>query len=174
MELGIISISIILFLFAIYFVLIFVFLFATWLFGAPFQPTSDGKVRQILKFAGRVKGKKVLDIGSGDGRIVAAFAKKGAEAHGFEINPFLVLYSKLKMMRLGLRGKAFIHWGSFWLEDFGRYDILVLFQIGYIMKKLERKIGKESKRRTKIISHYWKFPNWKIIKGKDEIYLYRK
>lgn len=37
---------------------------------------------------------KLVDLGSGDGRIVIEAAKKGYEAVGYEINPWLVLYSR--------------------------------------------------------------------------------
>lgn len=151
-----------------------IFLFVPWIFGAPFEPTSKKEIKYILEFASAKKGAKIAELGSGDGRIVIALAKKGAEVHGYEINPFLVLYSKFKIRREKLQKKAFIHWKSFWKANLGRFDTIVLFQIGYVMNRLKKKLDKESKKGTKIISHYWKFPEWKYIKKKGKIYFYKK
>ena len=158
----------------ILFVLLSLFFFFPWLFGAPFEPTKERKIKKIIKLANIKKGEKVLDLGSGDGRIVIAMAKKGAEAHGFEINPFLVLISRLKIKKQGLKGKAFIHWGSFWKKDFSKYDVIILFQFSTIMKRLEKKLKKDLKKGTRVISYYWKFPTWKIINRNEHIYLYKK
>lgn len=176
MQFGIGLMFVILFGFVVYLAVVLIFLFITWIFGAPFQPTSMKRVEEILELSNVKKGDKVADLGSGDGRIVIAFAEnpKVKEAHGFEINPFLVLYSRYRIYRKGLQKKAFIHWRSFWNENLGKFDIIVLFQIGYVMKKLEGKIDKESRKQTRIVSHYWKFPGWKIIKKTDEVYLYKK
>jgi len=39
-------------------------------------------------------GRSLVDVGSGDGRIVLEAARRGYKAHGVELNPWLVLYSK--------------------------------------------------------------------------------
>ena len=143
------------------------------IFGAPFQPTSKYKIKKIIKLASAKKGDKILDLGSGDGRIVMSFAKKGLESHGYEINPLLVFISRRKIRKENLQDKAFIHWGNFWKENIDKYDVIILFQIGYIMNKLENKIKKEAKKNVKIISHDWKFPNLKISKKISKIYLYK-
>ncbi len=141
-------------------------------FGAPYEGTGKRKIEDIVELAKVKKGDKVVDLGSGDGRIVMAFAKKGIEAHGFEINPFLVLASKYKIKRLKL-DNAFIHWQSFWKEDLGKYEIIILFQYKTIMKKLKEKLEKELKGSAKIISYHWKFSNWKIVKNIGDVYLYK-
>ncbi len=146
------------------------FFLIPFLFGAPFEPTSNKKVKNILKLANVKKGEKAVDLGSGDGRIVIELARRGVEAHGFEINPILVLISRWKIKKLGLNN-AHIHWKSFWDVSLKDYDVITLFQFPTIMKKLRDKLKKESKAR--IVSHYWKFPGWKIQKKIDNIYLYK-
>jgi len=143
------------------------------IFGAPFQPTSKYKIKKIIELANIKGNERVVDLGSGDGRIVIAFAKKGLESHGYEINPFLVWMSRRKIKKEKLTGKAFIHWKNFWKENLSKYGIIILFQVGYIMDKLGKKIKKEAKDNAKIISHDWKFPNLKISKKISKIYLYK-
>ncbi len=149
------------------------FFILPWLFGAPYEPTEEQKIKKIIKLAEISKKDKVADLGSGDGRIVIEMAKAGAkESHGFEINPILVWLSRRKIKKLGLEKKAFIHWKNFWKTSFKEYNVVVLFQFSTIMNKLKRKLKKELKKNSKIISYYWKFPKWKPVKTKENIYLY--
>ena len=48
-------------------------------------------VSTIIKLAQIKKNETVVDLGSGDGRLLFASAKKGAYAIGYELNPFMVL-----------------------------------------------------------------------------------
>jgi cyclopropane fatty-acyl-phospholipid synthase-like methyltransferase len=119
------------------------------------------------------KGDVSVDLGSGDGRVVIAFAKQGIQAFGFEINPFFVLYSRRKIKKLGLEKTAKIYWKNFWNADFSKFSIITTFQYFTVSKRLEEKILRECKKGTKIVSHYWKFPNLRIKEEKDKIYEYK-
>jgi protein-L-isoaspartate O-methyltransferase len=128
----------------------------------------------MIEFAKVKKGEKIVDIGSGNGKIVIEFAKLDnvKEAHGFEINPLLVFSSRRKINQLGLQHKAKIHWKDFWKQDFSEFDIINTFQIGFIMAKLEKKLKKELKHGSRIVSNTWKFPNLKLKKHEGDVYLY--
>ena len=45
-------------------------------FGAPWHPLSDKNIIRIIKFAGLKPGENFYDLGSGDGRVLIAAAKK--------------------------------------------------------------------------------------------------
>ena len=70
-------------------------------FCLPYVPATDTQVANVLRAlggggGGRFSERTLLDIGSGDGRIVTEAAKAGyAAAHGVELNPWLVLYSRV-------------------------------------------------------------------------------
>lgn len=155
-------------------ILLFIFLFwaSSFLFGAPFQPSSNKALKDIIKLSEVKKEQKVADLGSGDGKIVIEFAKKGADAHGFEINPFLVWISKMKIRRLKLQNNAFIHKGNFFEQDFSKFDIIVSFQFIHFMPNFEEKLRRELRKGAKVISNTWKFPNWKPKKKLGHVYLY--
>lgn len=161
----------------IFFIAVFM-IFLIWissaLFGAPFQPSSDKEVKEILELAKVKKGQKTADLGSGNGKIVIEFAKAGAEAHGFEINPLLVLLSQKRIKKLGLQSNAIIHWKNFMKQDFSDFNIITSFQINYIMPDLEKKLMKELKKGSKVVSNTWKFPTWKPKNKLDKVYLYEK
>jgi len=117
---------------------------------------------------------KVADLGSGDGRLVIAFAHSGAKVHGFEINPLLIQKSRTNIKKAKLENKAQIHLKSFWTANLSQYDIIYIYGMQHIMKRLEKKLQKELKPGAKIISNVYKFPNWPIKKQTNHIYLYQK
>ena len=82
--------------------------------GAIYVPSNEKAINAIIKMAKLKKGSKIADLGSGDGRIVIAFARSGIQAHGFEINPFLVLFSRWNIKKEKLTDRASIHWQDFW------------------------------------------------------------
>lgn len=154
------------------FILVLIQWLSGFIFGAAFQSTGDKELKKIIEFANPKKSDKIVDIGSGTGKIVIEFAKRGIESHGYEINPLLVWISRRKINRLNLEKRAFVHLSNFWNKDFGRFDIVILFQIGYIMRRLEKKFNNELKPGTKVISNTWKFPNKKPKRKSGKTYLY--
>jgi len=139
------------------------------LVGAPFLPTSDKAVKTMVKFANIKPGQKVIDLGSGNGKILLAFANKGATATGYELNPILFLISKIrtkKADRITVKKK------SLWDANLSEYDVIAFFGIEYIMEKLEEKILRETKPGTKVISNKFIFPNIKYTDKRNDVYLY--
>ncbi len=138
--------------------------------GAIYFPTQEYNLEKIISLADMQKG-RMVDLGSGDGRVVIAFAKKGIEAHGFEINPILVLISKWWIRKKGLQKKAFVHWKSFWREDLSKFDLIYVYGFYHIMNSLGKKLERELKPGKKIISNIYRFNNLKKINDKSP-YLY--
>jgi hypothetical protein len=140
--------------------------------GAPFVPTHQDTVARMIESAQIQPGEKMADLGSGDGRVLIAAARAGAEAHGFEINPLLIWWSRYKIKKAGLTGKAFVHWKNFWLADFSQFQIVMLFGITGIMTGLERKLKAELTPGSRVISNVFKFPNW-IGEKNGPVFVYR-
>lgn len=88
-----------------------VFLFGfVVLFGAPYVPSLRREVRRAFEELYPLGGNDTLvDLGSGDGVVLLEAARCGAKAYGYEINPILVLVSRL---RLGKRATVIM--GSMW------------------------------------------------------------
>ena len=59
---------------------------------------------------------------------------------------------------MGLSGRAIIHWGNFWRKNLSRYDLITVFQVGFVMGRLEAKLRRELPAGARIVSHYWRFP----------------
>ena len=142
--------------------------------GAIYVPTTEKRVKQMIGLLDLKIARKAVDLGAGDGRLVIALAKAGVEAHGFEINPFLVSRAQKKIRKAGLDGKAFMHRKNLWHENLGEFDVVVLYAMKHMMKKLEKKFDSELSVGAIVISNYFTFPNWTPKKSEDNIYLYIK
>lgn len=142
--------------------------------GAPYVPSSNAVVEKMLQFAQGKAGERMVDLGSGDGRIVMAFARTGIEAHGYEINPVLVFASRLAIRAHGLQGKAHIHWASFRGADLTRFDIVVIYGLVGIMKSLEKRLQQDLPPGGRVISNTFSFQNWPVEKKEDKVFLYKK
>lgn len=160
-------------LLVVFFLCIFV-VFPVLFGGAIYLPTKKKTSQKMIELLQIKPGEKALDIGSGDGRLVIAMARSGAIAHGYEINPFLVIISRFNIYNAGLKNKAFVHWKNFWLEDFSGFDIVTLFGIDFAMPKLEEKLKKELKNDARIASFAFAFPNWQYDKKEYGIFFYKK
>ena len=154
--------------------LIATILLVTIIKGAPPVPTSKSSVEEIVNLANIGKGDRIIDLGSGDGRVIIAFAKKGIKTEGYEINPFLVLLTKYKIKKAGVSELAKVHWRDFWGVDLGEFDIINVYGVTRIMEKLNEKLKKELTPGTRVLSNMFQIPGWKEDRKVGRIYLYIK
>jgi len=153
---------------------IFGYLFTYFFWGAIYVPTREDKVKKIIEFLDIKPGQKIVDLGSGDGRLVIALAKAGAIAYGYEINPFLVARAKKSILAAGLGDEAFVYCKNLWKQDLSCFDAVVVFGMKHMMKKLELKVKSELKVGSKVVSNYFTFPTWVSDRAEEEVYLYVK
>ena len=141
--------------------------------GAPYAPSDQSKIDRMLALAKVKSGDRALDIGSGDGRIVLALARRGADATGLEINPILCFVSNIRIRSSGFKS-AHVYRKNFWRSDFSPYDVVVLFGVTYIMPALEKKLQKELRPGARVVSNYFTFPSWKPYREEKGVYVYTK
>lgn len=129
--------------------------------GAPYVPTAQKEIGEVLKKANLKKGKKFVEFGSGDGRIVRQAVKHyGVVGVGVEINPLLIWWSRLLSKRDGTAESV-----SFLRTDVFAYpltgvDYLYVFLMPELLVKLMPKFQSELKKGTLIISHGFKLVGW--------------
>ncbi len=138
----------------------------------PFVPSLDERTETMFKFITVKPGQKTLDLGAGDGRIVIAMAKKGAEAYGIEIRQKYARKAKANIALENLSHTAFIKEGDFWVEDLSVYDIITIYGMQVIMNDLERKLTNELRPGAIVISNGFPIPTWDIWKEEDYVYAY--
>jgi len=157
--------------FWIFFLVALVFIVAGFT-GAPFVPSRDHHVTDLLSIIEIETGTRTADLGSGDGRLVIAMAQAGADAHGYEINPFLVLWSVIRIFRSGVWGRAHIHWRSYWSADLSSYDIVTIYGSGPLMPRFKEKLCRELAGNARIICNTFQLPDMRPLRQKNNIYLY--
>src|SRR3989337_2804463 len=106
--------------------IIIVFLFSfVILFGAPYLPTLKSRTADALELLNLKPGQTLLELGSGDGRLLRLAAKQGINSIGFELNPLLVLYSRL--INLRYRKLIRVKWGNYWNKKLPSADGIYVF-----------------------------------------------
>lgn len=140
--------------------------------AAPYIPTSGTTLSIMRSFAKLHPHKKAVELGSGDGRIVIALAKMGIEIDGYEINPILVVLSKILIKINRVDKIAHIHWKSFWNISFTEYDLVTCYCIPNKMKKLSEKLNRELPKNALIISNSFTFESLILVEEKDNVRLY--
>ena len=145
-----------------------------FIFGAPYDPTTKKKLETISSLIKDNKSKRIAELGSGDGRLAIRIANDNPKTiiDCYEINPLLVLISKSKIKKAKLNKRVKVHYQNFWKVNLFKYDSVVLFQFPHVMNKLEKKIKKECKKETRIISNHWEFKNLKEIKSVNDVWVY--
>jgi len=131
------------------------------LFGAPWVPTPILAVRRMVIEANLKKGKKIYDLGCGDGRLLIESTKKGATAVGYEISPLVYIAGFLRCL---FYPNATILLKSFWREDISDADVVFFYLLPKSIKSLLEKFRKELKKGTLIISYAFEIKDLKPIK----------
>lgn len=100
-------------------------------------PTAEPLLERMLTMAQVGPGDVVFDLGSGDGRIVIAAAKRGAEAVGVECNPDLVAVSRRTAEREGLSSERarFIE-GDIFETEFSSATVVTLYLLSDLNLRL--------------------------------------
>jgi cyclopropane fatty-acyl-phospholipid synthase-like methyltransferase len=132
-------------------------------------------VEKMLEIADVSENDTLIDLGSGDGRIIIEAAKKhGATTIGIEADPLRVIWSRLRVRSNGLQEKVNVVWGNFFSNDISKATVVTVYQGQDINKKLIKKLEKELEPGTLIVSYYFTFDGW-IPQKKDpetDVYLY--
>lgn len=170
----------------------------------PYIPATDKQVSNVFKAIRQFESSKnvskyvpntsnhpkLIDLGSGDGRIVFEAAKQGYKSEGVELNSMLVLYSKFKALSSWSMiqnaaaerdlpvSRPQIHRADFWKINMKEYDLIVVFGVQEMMKDLATKLKKEMKPDCLIVSCRSPITEYKSIFHLDEeldsIWIYDK
>jgi SAM-dependent methyltransferase len=122
-------------------------------------PTADAVVAKMLDFAKVTDKDYVMDLGSGDGRIVIAAAKRGATARGIEYNPNMVELSKKNAEKAGVTAKATFEKADIFATDFSKATVITMYLLPDLNIKLRPTILK-MKPGTRIVSHDFDMREW--------------
>lgn len=130
----------------------------------PFITTPDHVTVAMLELAGLRPGEHVIDLGSGDGRIVITAARRfGATGLGVEIVPDLVERSRENARRAGVADRAIFRQQDLFdpaLDaDLARADVVTMYLLPEVNLKLRPRL-QALRRGTRIVSHDWDMGDW--------------
>lgn len=141
----------------------------------PYVPATTEQLLGVSKaLAGR--SGRLLDVGSGDGRIVFTAAKLGFQADGVELNPWLVYYSRIAaLMNPAYRGSKFYR-RDLWKFDLKPYNNIVIFGVEQMMNDFEKKLITETNKDTVVVACRFPLPNMVPVEtigsGVDTVWKY--
>jgi hypothetical protein len=122
-------------------------------------PTAQALAEKMLNLAQVTSEDFVIDLGSGDGRIVISAAKRGARALGIEYNPDLVALSKRNAVREGVADKARFIEGDIFKSDFTQATVITMFLMPELNLQLRPAIL-DLKPGTRIVSNSFDMGEW--------------
>jgi hypothetical protein len=124
-------------------------------------PTPQALVEQMLKMAETRPTDYVIDLGSGDGRMVITAAKKfGARALGVEYNPDMIELSKRAAKQEGVAARAQFVRADIFQTDFSDATVLTLYLLPSLNLKLRPTIL-NMRPGTRVVSHAFDMAEWK-------------
>ena len=127
----------------------------------PFIVTPDNVTREMLRLAGVKAGDFVIDLGSGDGRIVIVAAKHfGASGLGVEIVPELVAKSRDNAKQAGVADRAEFRVQDLFATDLSQATVITMYLLPEVNLQLRPRLQK-LKPGTRIVSHDWDMGDWK-------------
>ena len=130
--------------------------------GGPYVPTPQRVVEEMLRVAGVSKQDFVIDLGSGDGRIVITAAQKyGARGRGYDIDASLIESSTTAARKLGLEQRVSFREQDVLKADVSEATVVTLYLLPAMMHELRAKLLRELRPGTRIVSHDFDFGDWK-------------
>lgn len=122
-------------------------------------PTPHQLVDVMIKMADLTSDDYLLDLGSGDGRIVIAAAKKGIRATGVEYNRDLVEYSEQYAEREGVADKTDFVEADLFEYDMSKATVITMFLLPEINRQLKPKLL-DLRPGTRIITNSFSMQDW--------------
>lgn len=130
--------------------------------GGPYVPTPSTVVDAMLQHAGVGPQDFVIDLGSGDGRIVLTAVTRfnAAGGVGVEIDPELVGRANALANKLGVAERARFLRQDVREADLSRASVLTLYLLPGMMTVLRAKLLAELQPGARIVSHDFTFEQW--------------
>jgi SAM-dependent methyltransferase len=123
-------------------------------------PTPDRLVQRMLQLGQVRADDQVVDLGSGDGKIVIAAARDhAASALGIEYNPDMVGVARREAERQGVSGRAQFRQGDIFAVDFGDATVVTMYLLPQLNLRLRERLLR-MRPGTRVVSHAWSMGNW--------------
>jgi precorrin-6B methylase 2 len=129
---------------------------------SPFVPSDMTNVERMVTLAGLRDGDVVVDLGSGDGRIVFASLRSNPRVKGIgvEMDAALVEKTNAAAQAQGFTGRArFVHQNAF-DADLSGVDVIYMWLWTEVQQMLRAKILAEARPGTRVVTNLWGMGSW--------------
>ena len=126
----------------------------------PYVPTPDDTVAAMLDLGGLKAGDFVIDLGSGDGRILVAAAQRGATGFGVDINPQRIAEANANAQKAGVADKVSFRRQDLFETPIAQASLLTMYLLPEVNLKLRPRILDELKPGTRVVSHAFDMDDW--------------
>ena len=127
----------------------------------PFIGTPAEVVSRMLELAGTRAGDLVVDLGSGDGRIVIAAAKRfGARGLGIELDGELVREARANARRAGVAERVSFVRGDVLEADISGASVVTVYLLPHLVERLQVRFYSELAPGTRIVAHAFGLAGW--------------
>jgi hypothetical protein len=127
----------------------------------PYVPTPQGIVERMLDIAKVGPADYVIDLGSGDGRIVITAAKKhGARGFGVDLNPERIKESSENARRAGVADKVAFYQRNLFETDLAQASVIMMYLLPRVNLELRPKLL-ELAPGTRLVSHDFDMGDWR-------------
>jgi len=129
---------------------------------APFITTPPEVVARMLQLAGTGPQDAVIDLGSGDGRIVIAAARdRGARGLGIELDPKLVALARENARRAGVADRARFVEGDALKTDLTQASVVTIYLLPFLLDQLQPRLLSQLRPGARVVTHAFAFKGWK-------------
>jgi SAM-dependent methyltransferase len=126
----------------------------------PFVVTPDEVVKRMLHLAAPKAGEYVIDLGSGDGRLVIESARRGASGLGVDIDPRLVTLSRENAKRAGVSERTRFEVQDLFETDLSKANVITMYLLPDVNLKLRPRLIAQLRPGTRIVSHDYDLGDW--------------
>ncbi len=130
---------------------------------AVWVPTPQELVDKMLDMAKLTPKDYLIDLGSGDGRLVITAAKRGSKALGIEYNPDLVELSKRAAAKAAVSDKAHFMKADLFKTDLSQAQVITMFLLSTLNRRLRPKLL-DLKPGTRIVTNTFDLGDWRAEK----------
>lgn len=164
-------------LFILFFLIFLVSMSGGLFWKVPWTPTRKKDYNRIAELADLRPNIYFYDLGSGTGDLLFYLAKKyNINCVGIEVSPLLYLYSKIRSL---FYKNVKIKYGNFFKHDLSKADVVYIFLLAHLYKRIKNKLDAELKIDAKIIVSVWPFEDLRYViidedRNGANYYLYKK
>lgn len=127
----------------------------------PYVPSTEVAVEEMLRLADVRGDDLVMDLGSGDGRIVIAAARYfGARGVGIEIDAELVARARESAREAGVDERVQFVAQDVLTSDLSPATVVTMYLLSPLIERLKPKMLAELKPGTRIVAHDYGFKDW--------------